>query len=96
VEALRARRERQQHERTLIGEGAWRAHGLVFNAENGAPLHRNTITKQFHAHVADIYLHSLDVQVRDTAQSVERALAPAYPTIGTCPTCGRQLLASSL
>jgi integrase len=135
VEALRVRRERQEHERRLIGEGPWQAGGLVFNAENGAPLYRNTITKQFHAHVAaagidrlrphdlrhtygsllmsqgvplktiselmghasieitaDIYLHSLDVQVRDTAQRVEKALtAPAIESTLACPRCGRQL-----
>ena len=38
---------------------------------------------------ADIYLHSLDVQVWDTAQSVEKALAaPALPS-GNCPMCGQ-------
>lgn len=133
VEALRARRERQQIERAVVGEEAWRAQGLVFNAEDGAPLHRNTITKQFQARVraagigrlrlhdlrhtygsllmsqgvplktiselmghasieitADIYLHSLDVQVRDTARSVERALAaPPVEASVTCPTCHR-------
>jgi len=134
VLALRERQAAQQAERRLIGEGSWQAADLVFNAEEGAPLHRNTITNQFHARVraaglehlrphdlrhtygsllmsqgvplktisellghasievtADIYLHSLDVQVRDTAQSVEKALAaPALPS-GTCPTCGQRV-----
>jgi len=108
----------------------------VFNFEEGAPLHRNTITNQFHARVraaglehlrphdvrhtygwllmsqgvplktisellghasieltADIYLHSLDVQVRDTAQSVEKALATQALPSGTCPTCGQPVRA---
>ena len=38
---------------------------------------------------ADIYLHSLDVQVRDTARSVEKALAAPRQPSGTCPTCGQ-------
>jgi methionyl-tRNA synthetase len=41
---------------------------------------------------ADIYLRSLDVQVRDTARSVEKALVSSgMETAGadTCPTCGR-------
>jgi integrase len=140
-DALRARRERQQVERAMVGEAAWRAQGLVFNAEDGAPLHRNTITKQFHARVtragighlrphdlrhtygsllmsqgvplkiiselmghgsievtADIYLHSLDVQVRDTARSVEKALVSSgteTARAGACPTCGRPLSPTS-
>lgn len=138
VEALRVRRDLQRLERAFVGEDAWRAEGLVFNSEEGAPLHRNTITKQFHARVkaadlvrlrphdlrhtygsllmsqgvplktisdlmghasidvtADIYLHSLDVQVRDTARSVERALAAPSPgEDGRCPTCG-QVMAQS-
>jgi hypothetical protein len=45
---------------------------------------------------ADIYLHALDVQVRDTARSVEKALAgPAVESDGICPRCGR-LLTSEL
>jgi integrase len=136
VEALRRRRELQDSERSLVGSDNWRAGGLVFNAGDGAPLHRNTITKQFHGRIkqagighlrphdlrhtygsllmgqgvplktiselmghasievtADIYLHSLDVQVRDTARSVEKALAaPAAESTGTCPTCGRELV----
>jgi integrase len=136
VEALRARKDQQQFERALIGDENWRAGALVFNAGDGAPLHRNTIVKQFHAHIrsagigylrphdlrhtygsllmsqgvplktiselmghasievtADVYLHSLDVQVRDTARSVENALAePSTPVCGICPTCGRSLL----
>ena len=102
----------------MIGENNWRAASLVFNSGEGAPLHRNTIVKRFHAHIkaagigrlrphdlrhtygsllmsqgvplktiselmghasiemtADIYLHSLDVQVRDTARSVENTLS---------------------
>ncbi len=133
VEALRTRRALQQLECEFVGEDAWKAEGLVFNSEEGAPLHRNTITKQFHARLktaglghlrlrdfrhtfgsllvsqgvplktisdlighasieltADIYLHSLDVQVRDTARSVEHALAAPKPAEGThCPTCGQ-------
>jgi len=136
VDALRTRRERQSFERSLIGDEQWRAGALVFNAGDGAPLHRNTIVKQFHAHIqaagigylrphdlrhtygsllmsqgvplktiselmghasievtADVYLHSLDVQVRDTARSVENALASTTSVPeGTCPTCGRPLL----
>ena len=134
VDVLRARREAQQFERALIGEESWRADALVFNAEDGAPLHRNTITKQFHVRVraagighlrphdlrhtygsllmsqgvplktiselmghasievtADVYLHSLDVQVRDTANSVERALSAPTATEASCSTCGRSL-----
>ena len=118
VEALRARRSGQQFERAAIGVQNWHADGLVFNAEDSDPLHRNTFVKQLHAHrkvaglpyfrphdlrhtygsmlisrgaplktiselmghasievTANIYLHSLDVQVRDTARSVEEALA---------------------
>jgi len=132
VHVLRERLALQEAERRLIAEDAWRAAGLVFNSEGGAPLHRNTITNQFHARVkaaglerlrphdlrhtygsllmsqgvplktisdlmghasievtADIYLHSLDVQVRDTARSIEKALAaPALPS-GRYPTCGQ-------
>ena len=135
VEALRRRRKLQTAEHSLVGDDNWRAEGLVFNADDGAPLHRNTITKQFHNRIkdagighlrphdlrhtygsllmgqgvplktiselmghasievtADIYLHSLDVQVRDTARSVENALAaPAAQSEGFCPTCGRDL-----
>jgi hypothetical protein len=46
---------------------------------------------------ADIYLHSLDVHVRDTASMVESALgAPARVSdgAGRCPTCGQQLTSS--
>jgi integrase len=111
VEALVERRAFQTGEKTRSGEARWRAGDLVFNSENGAPLHRTSITKQFQAHLkraglrplrlhdlrhtcgsllmsegvplktisdllghasievtADIYLHSLDMQVRDTAQ----------------------------
>jgi integrase len=133
VAALLERRESQLVERREIGEEAWLAGGLVFNADDGSPLHRNTMTKQFHARVkeagighlrphdlrhtygsllmsqgvplktiselmghgsievtADIYLHSLDVQVRDTARSLENALAsPTEGWAGRCPTCGR-------
>ena len=136
VEALRTRREQQSVERALIGEDNWRAGNLVFNSGEGAPLHRNTIVKQFHVHIrsagidrlrphdlrhtygsllmsqgvplktiselmghasieitADIYLHSLDVQVRDTARSVEKALAPGPGSAaGVCPTCGQTML----
>jgi integrase len=135
VLALRERQMAQQAERRSIGEDGWRAADLVFNSEDGAPLHRNTITNQFHARVkaaglghlrphdlrhtygsllmsqgvplktisellghasievtADIYLHSLDVQVRDTAQSVEKALAAPAPRDGRCPTCRQPLL----
>src|SRR4029450_10711113 len=40
-----------QGEQGLIGEKNWKAADLVFNAEDGAPLHHNTITNQFHARV---------------------------------------------
>jgi len=42
---------------------------------------------------ADIYLHSMDVHVRDTAHMVERALggSRAANETGSCPTCGRPL-----
>ena len=43
---------------------------------------------------ADIYLHSMDVHVRDTAHMVERALGRAAgraEETGCCPTCGRPL-----
>ena len=41
---------------------------------------------------ADVYLHSLDVQVRDAARSVENALAePSTAASGICPTCGAPL-----
>ena len=139
VLALRGRQAAQQAERRLIGEEGWQASDLVFNSEEGAPLHRNTITNQFHARVraaglehlrphdlrhtygsllmsqgvplktisellghasieitADIYLHSLDVQVRDTAQSVEKALAMPALSGGTCPTCGQAVPAPVL
>jgi integrase len=46
---------------------------------------------------ADVYLHSLDVHVRDTARMVENALgAPASVTAGTgrCPACGQPLNAA--
>jgi integrase len=137
VEALVERRAFQTNERSRIGEARWRAGELVFNSEDGAPLHRTTITKQFQAHLrhaglrplrlhdlrhtygsllmnegvplktisdvlghasievtADIYLHSLDVQVRDTARLVESALkAPESSVKGTgrCPECGQPL-----
>ena len=134
VFALRERREAQQAERQLIGEDDWQAADLVFNSEQGAPVHRNTITAQFHARVraaglqhlrphdlrhtygsllmsqgvplktisellgyasievtADIYLHSLDVQVQDTARSVEKGLAAAAHPRGACPRCGQPL-----
>jgi integrase len=135
AEALRERRSDQVLERQCVGEAGWRADGLVFNAEDGAPLHRSTMTRQFHARTkaaglahfrphdlrdtygsllmsqgvplktiselmghasievtADVYLHSLDVQVRDTAHSVERALSsPESLAEGVCPTCGRAL-----
>jgi len=139
VLALRGRQAAQHGERRLIGEEGWQASDLVFNSEEGAPLHRNTITNQFHARVraaglehlrphdlrhtygsllmsqgvplktisellghasievtADIYLHSLDVQVRDTAQSVEKALAMPALSGGTCPTCGQAVPAPVL
>ena len=51
VRALRGRQAAQQAERRLIGEEGWEASDLVFNSEEGAPLHRNTITNQFHARV---------------------------------------------
>jgi integrase len=135
VEALLTRRDQQALERQTVGEGNWQADGLVFNAENGAPLHRSTMTLQFHARTraaglrhfrphdlrhtygsllmsqgvplktisellghasievtADVYLHSLDVQVRDTAHSVERALAsPVSQAASACNACGRLL-----
>lgn len=139
VEALRRRQALQDEERALVGEAAWRTDGLVFNAEDGAPLHRNTIGHQFQRHAraagllplrqhdlrhtygsllmsqgvplktisellghaaievtANVYLHSLDVQVRDTARSVELALAaPARSGSAgpreVCPTCGQAL-----
>jgi integrase len=135
VQSLVDRRERQISEYQLIGENVSQHVGLVFNAEDGAPLHRNTMVKQFHARVqaagigylrphdlrhtygsllmsqgvplktisellghasievtADVYLHSLDVQVRDTARSVEKALAePTRPRHGVCPMCGTPL-----
>lgn len=41
---------------------------------------------------ANIYLHSLDVQVRDTPRSLEKALAAPDPTaLGRCPACGQLL-----
>jgi hypothetical protein len=43
---------------------------------------------------ADVYLHALDVQVRDTAQSVEKALAAQALPSGTCPTCGQPVLSN--
>lgn len=133
VQALLVHRERQLAEYRLIGENPSQAMGLVFNAEDGAPLHRNTMVKQFHARIsvagighlrphdlrhtygsllmsqgvplktisellghasievtADVYLHSLEVQVRDTARSVEKALAsPVSASHGNCPTCGQ-------
>ena len=51
VQALRERGVLQEAERRLVGEQSWRALDLVFNSEEGAPLHRNTITNQFHARV---------------------------------------------
>ncbi len=136
VEALRSRQVQQSRERALIGQEQWRAGGLVFNSLDGAPLHRNTIVKQFHAHIraaaigqlrphdlrhtygsllmsqgvplktisqlmghasievtADVYLHSLDVQVRDTALSVEKALSSRSVSVdGVCPSCGQPLV----
>jgi integrase len=133
AEALRQRAAIQATERRAVGESAWRAPGLVFNSDDGAPLHRNTITKQFHSKLkaaglrhlrlhdlrhtygsllmsqgvplktiaelmghasievtADIYLHSLDVEVRETARSLEKALAsPANGLATRCPTCGQ-------
>ena len=132
-----ARAERHVHadSRDSVGEDRWRAGNLVFNSGDGAPLHRNTIVKQFHVHVrcagierlrphdlrhtygsllmsrgvplktiselmghasieitADIYLHSLDVQVRDTARSVENALSSREGRAEkVCPACGRPL-----
>ena len=135
AEALRQRAAIQVSERRAVGESGWRAPGLVFNSEDGAPLHRNTITKQFHSKLkaaglrhlrlhdlrhtygsllmsqgvplktiselmghasievtADIYLHSLDVQVRDTARSLEKALGESTRgNTNLCPTCGRLL-----
>ncbi len=42
---------------------------------------------------ADVYLHSLDVQVRDTASSVEKALASRSVSVdGVCPNCGQRLV----
>jgi hypothetical protein len=41
---------------------------------------------------ADIHLHSLDMQVRDTARSVGKALVSSGTDTAredTCPTCGR-------
>jgi integrase len=65
----------------------------------GAPL--KTISDLLgHASIeitADIYLHSLDVQVRDTARMVENALAAPVSTIGDaayCPTCGQPVTAT--
>lgn len=45
---------------------------------------------------AGIYLHSMDVQVRDTARMVENALAPVSMTgdAGYCPTCGPPVTAT--
>ena len=43
---------------------------------------------------ADIYLHTLDVQVHDTARSVERALAGGSDVLGSvrrCQACGQPL-----
>jgi integrase len=43
---------------------------------------------------ADIYLHTLEVQVRDTARSVERALGGSSNVVGTarrCDACGQPL-----
>jgi hypothetical protein len=40
---------------------------------------------------ANIYLHSLDVQVGDTAQSVARALAAGAQHGDRCPTCAQPL-----
>jgi len=43
---------------------------------------------------ADIYLHTLDVQVRDTARSVERALVGRSDVVGPvrrCDACGQPL-----
>jgi integrase len=137
VESLRERRALQATERTLVGDPKWRAGDLVFNSEEGAPLHHNTITKQFHVHLrnaglkslrlhdlrhtygsllmsqgvplktisdlmghasievtADIYLHSLDVQVRDTARMIEKALAGSTAmngSTGRCSACGQTL-----
>lgn len=45
---------------------------------------------------ADVYLHSMDVHVRDTANLVERALGRAATQkveVGCCPACGRPLAA---
>jgi integrase len=136
VRALLDRREAQATEYRVLGESPGPSHGLVFNAEDGSPLHRNTMTKQFHGRVkaagighlrphdlrhtygsllmsqgvalktiselmghasievtADVYLHSLDVQVRDTARSVENALAtPGDPANSLCPTCGQAVV----
>jgi integrase len=43
---------------------------------------------------ADIYLHTLDVQVRDTARTIERALAVRSEVVGAarrCEACGQPL-----
>jgi integrase len=45
---------------------------------------------------ANIYLHPLDVQVRDTARSVQKALAAPAPRDGLCPTCGRPVRPETL
>jgi integrase len=136
ADALRRRRALQDSERRQFREGAWAAGDLVFNADDGRPLHRNTITKRFHAHLkraklpqmrlhdlrhtygsllmsqgvplktiselmghasievtADVYLHSLEVQVRDTAIRIERALgwSSSTETARRCTTCGQAL-----
>jgi integrase len=47
---------------------------------------------------ADVYLHTLDVQVRDTARSVERALAGGSDVVGPtrrCDACGQPLPAAT-
>jgi hypothetical protein len=68
----------------------------VFNAGDGRST-SSEYDRQAHGPcptkvTADVDLHALDVQVRDTARSVENALAePATPVRGICPTCGRSL-----
>ena len=140
VEVLLERRALQVDERKQIGDARWRAGDLVFNSEQGAPLHRTTVTKQFQAHLrraglgplrlhdlrhtygsllmsqgvplktisdllghasievtADIYLHSMDVQVRDTARMLENALAAPVTATGEmsyCPSCGQPMPAT--
>jgi hypothetical protein len=45
---------------------------------------------------ADIYLHSIDVHVRDTARSVEQALVrPVGESSAICPACGRPVAPST-